>query len=175
MGFEAIFVGGWRDGVLGCIVEEYKYQSVWALGDVLVEVLEAAVLAQEEEFWRRVKAEKVVVVPLPTIGRHVRERGLDHTWRMGRKLAKKRGWKCERVLERVMDTVQVGAKANERREQAKKAYIVREKLDDATIYILLDDVWTTGASMSAALEVMKKAGAKRVMGVVVAVGRAREE
>ncbi len=47
-------------------------------------------------------------------------------------------------------------------------------MDAERIYVLLDDVWTTGASMRAAAEVMRLAGAKRLVGLVVAVGKARE-
>ncbi len=170
-GFMGLFVGGWREGALMKMVEEYKYQSVWAVGDTLVDILDAALLNHEGESWR---GEEIVVVPLPTIGRHVRERGLDHTSRLARKLARRRGWKCEKLLVRVVDTVQVGAKASEREEQARKAYAVRGKLDVKKVYVLLDDVWTTGASMRAAAEVMKAAGAERAVGVVVAAGRGRD-
>lgn len=173
-GFTAIFAAGWRDGVLKKMVEEYKYQAIWALGDVLAEVLEEMLPSKDEIFWRDLGQCEVVIVPLPTIGRHVRERGLDHTFRMAHKLAKWRGWKCERILSRAADTVQVGAKAADREEQARKAYEVYGKVDAERIYVLLDDVWTTGASMRAAAEVMRLAGAKRLIGLVVAVGKARE-
>lgn len=166
----ALYVGGWREGVLEELVEEYKYQSVWAMGEVLAEIVDGALPMEGEADWCGA-TEEVVVVPLPTIGRHVRERGLDHTLRVARKLAKRRGWKCEQVLLRAADTVQVGAKANEREEQARKAYVARGEVDAKKTYVLLDDVWTTGASMRAAAEVMRKAGAERLIGVVIAVGR----
>jgi len=172
--FEAIVVGGWREGVLEKIVEEYKYQAVWAMGEVLAEVLDAALPEKGAECWQEIGGENLVVVPLPTIGRHVRERGLDHTRRIARKLARRRGWKCEQVLARAADTVQVGSKAAERQTQARKAYEVRSELDMKKTYILLDDVWTTGASMRAAAEVMRKAGAKKLIGLVVTVGKPRE-
>lgn len=166
-----LFVGGWREGALMKMVEEYKYRSVWAMGDALADILDAALPNHESKGWR---GEEIVVVPLPTIGRHVRERGLDHTLRLARKLARRRGWKCKQLLVRAVDTVQVGAKASEREEQARKAYAVRDELDAKKIYVLLDDVWTTGASMRAAAEVMKVTGAERVVGVVVAAGRGRD-
>ena len=166
-----LFVGGWREGALMKMVEEYKYRSVWAIGDALVDILDTALPTHEGENWR---GEEIVVVPLPTIGRHVRERGLDHTLRLARKLARRRRWKCEQLLVRTVDTVQVGAKASEREEQARKAYAVRGKLDAKKVYVLLDDVWTTGASMRAAAEVMKVTGAERGVGVVVAAGRGRD-
>lgn len=162
-----LFAVGWREGVLKKLVSEFKYESVRTVGEVLTEMLDetipdlSVVLPEGAE---------VVVVPLPTIGKHVRKRGLDHTLILARKLAKKRGWKCGRILERAADTVQVGAKAKERQEQAKRAYEVSRKVDSGKYYLLLDDVWTTGASMKAAEQVMREAGAKKVMGAVIEVG-----
>lgn len=159
--FEGLWVVGWREGVLKKIVEEYKYQSVWAMGAFLAELLDF-VLPKDLE---------VVVVPLPTIGKHVRERGLDHTWRVGRKLAKRRGWKCERLLVRVVDTVQVGANVKKRKTQAERAYAVARRVEPEKSYLLLDDVWTTGSTMLAAEKVLRAAGAERIYGAVVAVSR----
>ena len=165
MGFDALFVGGWREGVLAKLVKEYKYQAVRAIGEVLVDVLDRAIPELPEG---------TVVVPLPTVGRHVRERGLDHTLNLAKKLARRRGWKCQQLLLRAADTVQVGTKASERMAQAKKAYMVQKEVDGEVNYLLLDDVWTTGASMLAAEEVMRAAGAKSVVGVVIAVGRQKQ-
>lgn len=158
---------GWRRGVLKKLVSEFKYESVRAIGEVLAEMLNEAIpdLAKILP-----EGAEVVVVPLPTIGKHVRRRGLDHTLILARKLAKKRGWKCEQILTRVVDTVQVGAKVKERREQAERAYKVSRGVDSRKYYLLLDDVWTTGASMKAAERVMREAGATKVMGAVIGVG-----
>ena len=158
---------GWRRGVLKKLVSEFKYESVRAIGEVLAEMLNEAIpdLAKILP-----EGAEVVVVPLPTIGKHVRRRGLDHTLILARKLAKKRGWKCEQVLTRVVDTVQVGAKVKERREQAERAYKVSQGVDSRKYYLLLDDVWTTGASMKAAERVIREAGATKVMGAVIGVG-----
>ncbi len=162
-----LFAVGWRKGVLKKLVSEFKYESVRSVGEVLAEMLDetipnlAKILPEGAE---------VVVVPLPTIGRHVRQRGLDHTLILARKLAKRRGWKCERVLERAVDTVQVGAKAKERREQAEKAYEVVRSVEAGKWYLLLDDVWTTGASMKAAERVLREAGAEKIIGAVIEVG-----
>lgn len=167
-GLERIFVAGWREGVLAKMVKEYKYQSVRAIGESLVEILDHILAGLPQAEWQ--KYGEIVVVPLPTIGRHVRERGLDHTLTMAKKLAARRKWKMQKVLERAEDTVQVGSNAEERKKQAERAYAVRGEVDGGKTYLLLDDVWTTGASMLAAAEVMKKAGVKRVLGVVVVVG-----
>lgn len=163
---DALFVGGWREGVLAKLVKEYKYQAVRAAGKMLVEILDKVIPELPVD---------TIVVPLPTIGRHVRERGLDHTLLLAKKLARRRGWKCQPILRRAEDTVQVGTKAAERQEQAKRAYEVARMVDNEVTYLLLDDVWTTGASMLAAVDRLRQAGAKSVMGAVLVVGRDQQK
>ena len=165
MEFRRIFVGGVREGALAKLVAEYKYQSVRAIGRVLAEILDGVI----PQNWG--VNEDVVVVPLPTIGKHVRQRGLDHTLSLAKILARRRGWRVERMLMREVDTVQVGTKAVERRAQAKKTYGITGKVRKSCKYLLLDDVWTTGASALAALEVMRGAGAEDVSIVVIEVGK----
>ena len=157
-------MGGWRDSVVGELVEEYKYNSVREIGPVLAEIIDEKM---------PVVLGEVVIVPLPTIRKHVRQRGLDHTLTVARELARRRGWKCEQELERRANTVQVGASASERLRQAERAYGVRPgvKLRPEVTYILYDDVWTTGASMLAAGELLREAGAEKVMAAVAAVSR----
>lgn len=167
LGLEAVFVGGWKEGLLSDLVKEYKYQSVRAIADVLVDLLDER-LPQD-------LGVNITIVPLPTIGKHVRQRGFDHTRSLAKKLAKRRGWECERMLVRAKDSVQVGTKAAVRSEQAKQAYALAHAIDSQRTYLLLDDVWTTGASMLAAAEVMRMAGAKHLMAAVLVTGKAVEE
>lgn len=167
----AVMVGGWREGALAKLVKGYKYKSERAAGAVLVEILVVSVGRLENVLEER---QEVVVVPLPTIGKHVRQRGLDHTWKLAKGLAARKGWKCEKVLVRKNDAVQVGVSATERQKQAEKAYeAVARKIRKDVIYLLLDDIWTTGASMKEAAKALKGAGVEeeRIFGLVAATGR----
>ncbi len=168
-----VFVAGMREGDLAKMISNYKYYAVRAIGEVLTEVIDGAIPEDFDKSLSGLEGDKseVVIVPLPTIGRHVRQRGIDHTWRLGKKLAKRRGWRCERVLGRAADTVQVGTKATDRQAQAARAYEVVGKVVSGKRYLLLDDVWTTGASMLAAAKVMQEAGTKEMFGVVIGVSR----
>ena len=59
---------------------------------------------------------------------------------------------------------------DERRINIKDAFSVKLKPRADSVYILVDDVYTTGATLEEACRVLKKAGAKVVWGMVVAVG-----
>ena len=107
------------------LINVYKYESVRAVSLVLAEKLR-----------RMVGDFNGVIVPLPTIGKHIRERGFDHM----ALLAQKTGWKVEKVLKRVNNTVQVGASADRRKKQAAMAYAIAATIKPENEYLLLDDV-----------------------------------
>lgn len=166
--FKGFWVVGWREGMLAKLVSELKYQSVRACADTLTELLDQSIprpIFEERE---------VILIPLPTIGKHIRLRGLDHTKLLAKKLGNRRDWKMQTLLRRANDTVQVGTKATKRVTQASKAYeLSYAAINPNSCYILLDDVWTTGASMQAAASVLKQAGAKYIYGTVVEIGRSK--
>ena len=167
-----------REGVLVDLTEDYKYKSIRRAAEVLAELMDEGIwkgeriseggeASDEGRFWKR---ENVVVVPLPTVTKHIRERGFDHTLLLAKKLAKRhKGWRVQKLLERQENTVQVGTSGDKRREQAKRAYKIgkRAKIDPNVSYLLIDDVWTTGASMEAAIEKMQDAGAKNIVTAVI--------
>lgn len=165
MDFDNFWTVGWREGVLNQLIKDYKYRSVRAAGPVLARILHEILPDDLGD---------VVLVPLPTIGSHVRERGFDHTMALARHLAHLRGWRVKKILVRQTDTVQVGAKVAQRQAQAKTTYAAIGEVDTEARYLLLDDIWTTGASMEAAVEVMRQAGAERVMVAVLAVSKSKE-
>ena len=153
---------GKREGLLGEAIKEYKYAPVRdfckPLAELLREILVTIGLRND-----------AVIVPLPTIAGHIRQRGFDHMWLMGKHLAKLGGWRCEQVLERANNAVQVGQDKETREQQARTAYRAVLRLDGRKTYVLIDDVWTTGASMRAATKELQKAGAKKVVKLVIAV------
>ena len=221
---EELFVGGFREGALKRLVEDYKFKSTKRAAEVLAGILDEAVSEEcgKAREWvtlespgegrtvsrdkMRTGASEVVVVPLPTIRKHIRERGFDHTRRLAEEFGRRRGIEVWPVLIRMNKTVQVGADEKTREKQAAEAYAVDEKLwgrlgkgpdgeakmaekglaaeakmagkgpdsdgvQKLPTFLLLDDVWTTGASMRAAALKLREAGAERILGCVVEMGR----
>ena len=184
-----VYTAFYREGLARKLVEEYKYQSVRDLGAVLAEMLDEVIPkeigTQDDGIVNPVdsagspggleRAREVVLVPLPTAPKHIRERGFDHTLRLAKVLARRRkGFSCQHVLSRYKNSVQVGADAKTRRKQAKEAYYVEGRIDSDKTYLLVDDVWTTGASMEAAISLMKKAGVKHLAAAVILTPRGED-
>ena len=166
--FESVVVVGWREGLLKTLVEEYKFKSVRRMAAILAELINETLKRDKVKLM-----EKVYIVPLPTIGRHIRERGFDHTARLAKELSKRTGWKVEKALLRRNKTVQVGANEEKRLKQAKEAYGLRAgfRPEDGATYVLLDDVWTTGASMRAGAKVLRGATQAKIQPIVIEMGK----
>ncbi|MBQ6410226.1 ComF family protein [Candidatus Saccharibacteria bacterium] len=145
-----------RNSLLGELIHDYKYHSIRALAKPLAKLLDETL---PNDF-----PKNSIIVPLPTATHHIRNRGLDHTLKIAKHLAKIRHYRVEKLLLRNQNTVQVGSTRDERLTQAKNAYTLNPKIKiqkDAT-YILLDDVYTTGASITAAKKLLENNEARHI-------------
>ncbi len=161
-GFEKLLVAGLKEGWFERMVRDFKYKGRRDYGEFLAEKLGEMIFDEV----KRIEIRKIVLVPLPTIRKHIRERGFDHTLRLCfelenflQKRLEKLGMKVEYedLLVRKNKTVQVGKEKKERMKQAEKAYGIREgiKIESKTLYVLVDDVTTTGASLTAAKKILQ--------------------
>ncbi len=158
------FVVDRRNSLIGTLAEDYKFLSNRSLANSLSDILDQII--------PDIKGD-VVIVPLPTNTKHIRERGLDHTFLLAKKLARLRGknYSVQKLLSRAHNTTQVGTNKKQRRAQAEKAYSINLKItiNSEKTYLLLDDIWTTGASMKSALKKLREAGASKVIIALLAV------
>ena len=150
-----VFVVSSKTGLLSSLIHDYKYHSVRALARPLAELLDSALPKNLPK--------NSVLVPLPTATNHVRARGFDHIYKIAKNLGKLRHLPIKRVLVRNKNTTQVGSNRKKRLSQASSAYYLnpKENIKKDVTYILLDDVWTTGASVTSALKKLQSAGAKK--------------
>ncbi len=151
--FSRAFVVGDRSSVLHNLVAVSKFGSSRSGCFAQATLLDAVLPELPEDS---------IFVPIPTIQPHVRGRGFGHTERIARELSKRRNVRYLACLQRRHNKVQVGANARERKRQADTAFATKGQLSPKTTYILIDDVYTTGATVKAAAKVLKDSGADEV-------------
>ena len=159
--------GGVRTGALERLIDAYKFEYVRAAHRDIAAVMVAVLPVVPKE---------AVLVPIPTISRHIRQRGFDHALLLSRRVATQTSLTVSRCLERNprVSEVQTGSSRDERLRQAKRAFFVNKSLDSRKIYILLDDITTTGATLIAAAQCLQKAGASTIWCVTAAQARMDE-
>lgn len=111
-----------------------------------------------------------VIVPVPSSRKSVRKRGYATAEVMGKRIAMRLGIPMIKALGANRDKKeQKGLSAKNRIINAQNAFFVR---DESAVrgkkIILIDDVCTTGATLSAAAELLLKAGAEDVSAAVFA-------
>jgi ComF family protein len=112
------------------------------------------------------------IIPVPLHPERERERGFNQASILGRSLARLTGLPCDEwSLVRTLYTERhrAGMDARARRESVDKAFRVeRARLVENERILLLDDVFTTGATVSAAACALKAAGAQAVFVLTLA-------
>lgn len=111
-----------------------------------------------------------LIIPVPLSSTRQTERGYNQAALLARPLGLATGIRCiSGAAVRVRDTrSQVGLKAKERLENVKDAFTAEPGLVQGKRILLVDDVTTTGATISACAEAIMSAGARSVYGITLA-------
>jgi ComF family protein len=148
-----------------------KFGGVRPAANVLGRMLAEAIARLDPQF----PTEGVVVVPVPLHRAKVRQRGFNQAEIIARAAlktdpARDRMHLCPGVLERTRETAsQIGLTSRQRRENLRGAFKVaqRELVQDREV-LVVDDVFTTGATVSECARVLRRAGASKVWVATVA-------
>lgn len=117
-----------------------------------------------------------VVIPIPLYKSKFRQRGFNQAQIIGKKIAGHYGLAIEeKLLLRGRPTKpQFELAEKERRQNIKGAFLVDEtrlgncQASRLPSVLLVDDIWTTGATMKEAARVLKEAGILKVWGLTLA-------
>lgn len=125
--------------------------------------------------WRFQIDEGLIMVPVPLHSKRKRWRGFNQAEKLAEVLSRDFSQKYFAVLERKRETkAQVGLDKKERKANMKGAFSIKDGVDfnaiGGRVFLLVDDVYTSGATMAECAKVLKRAGAKKVWGMAVALG-----
>lgn len=112
-----------------------------------------------------------VLLPVPIHRSKLVDRGFNQSELLAKELTRRLGLKIESsvLIKTKATAAQINLKKNERKENVKDVFMVKDasKIKSKKI-LLVDDVITTGSTLEECAKVLKKAGARDVMGLVVA-------
>ena len=111
-----------------------------------------------------------LLVPAPLGRERLRDRGYNQVGLVARPLAYEAGWGYgPEVLTKVRETrSQVGLSIRQRRENVSKAYHADPRKVNRKTVLLMDDVSTTGSTISSCTEALLSAGAQQVYALTIA-------
>lgn len=150
---------GERSGVLSQLIDSFKFHRNYAAHKDLAALLSDCV---------GVLPPNAVIVPIPTLTSHRRRRGYDHTLLLAKALSHRQEIPVTRLLRRASATTQRGNNKGVRELQAARAFIRKGLIDENKVYVIIDDITTTGATLHHAAKLLCQAGAKDVWVAVIA-------
>lgn len=156
-------------GAVKTAIVKVKYKWIYDIEKIFVDLL-------VERLWKFDLPKDVILVPVPLHSSRKRWRGFNQAEVLAKSLAEKFGVPHANILVRNRQTKpQVALSRDERLKNVKDAFLIsHQKLGSGSIsgknIVLVDDVYTSGATMGECCRVLKKAGAGEVWAMAVALG-----
>ena len=144
----------YKQALISKVMQAWKYKGDKKLGDMFLLAVK----------YPNVQAD--LIVPVPLHKRRWVERGFNQAEQVGAAVSICTGLKISNDLQRGRYTKQqAGLDGEARRKNLKEAFIWKGPSLHGRTILLVDDVVTTGSTLSACVEVLKEAGAKEVLGI----------
>lgn len=154
-----VTVAKYYDGSVRELIKQLKYSHNLAAAKVFGGAMAPLLVASDFD----------VVAAIPAAPSRYRKRGYHQAELIACDVARRLGLPYRGLLGRLQVERQVGASRQERFHQVKDSFVTkRPELIKGQRVLLIDDVLTTGATLSEAAETLSKAGAKSVWAAVAA-------
>ena len=163
---EGVVAAGKYQGTLKEAIHIFKYEKVKDLADSLSEILAKVLRNKNIDF-----LQEYSFIPVPLFSKKEKERGFNQSELHLDALKEKINIKCvPQALEKIKDTLpQMSLKRKERGKNLFGAFAVKDRREvRGKNIVLLDDVMTTGATLHECAKVLRRAGAKKVFGLILA-------
>jgi len=160
-------------GVCKKLIYNFKYKPYLTdLRKILSDLFYEG-LIQKQEFYNVIKNfEKLILVPIPLYAGRERARGYNQAEILSMDLGKRLGFKTFNMLKRIKKTSsQVELSKKQRKENIKGAFEINSNLESyarGAGAFLVDDVFTTGSTLTEAARILKRNGMKNVWALTLA-------
>jgi ComF family protein len=163
---ETIGLLSFTDVCVRAAIHEAKYRG----NEHAIELLSAALVEYLRDADDGGPQRSSVVVPVPLGEKRRKERGFNQVEEIANRAAKQLGCAVDATfLERTRETAsQVSLPRRARLENMRGAFRTTRRADPAHTYIVIDDVITTGATLQAAIDALKEAGAEHIIPLALA-------
>jgi ComF family protein len=144
------------------VIHKMKYEGLFGLAEPLADLMTSA--------WGKWQSPVDLILPIPLHPDREKKRGYNQSNLLAKHLGSNLNLDVDfKVIHRNRHTPpQVGLTAKERLSNVSGAFVVLSQKAIGKDVLLIDDVCTTGATMSAAAQVLLDAGASSVAGYCVA-------
>lgn len=149
----------WYEGAVEKAVKLYKYADRFSLANVLAVWLDRTM--------RYYSLHNFPITFVPTTPNAFKERGFDTMKQVSEKL-KKMGYTVVKTLTARDAPSQAGLNRRERLQNVRGKYRVLDRTGLPLELVIIDDVYTTGATLEECARVLKSQGVEHVIGVTVA-------
>ncbi|MBL8886482.1 MAG: ComF family protein [Phycisphaerales bacterium] len=159
-----IRVGSYQ-GVLARSIRELKFSRFRAMGESLGRLLGESI--RKEIDLRAIDPLGVILVPMPMTPWRRLSRGIDHSLVLARGAHRSSRLPIQKLLARRHRPSQVTLPVSERRQNVSGAFFCRRgvlQVPQDAVLVVIDDVRTTGATMSEACRTLRAALKMRVEG-----------
>jgi ComF family protein len=159
--FDTVYSFGSYEGPLRKLIHLFKYAKIESLAAPLSRFLIRA-LPLDQQF--------DAVLAMPMHWRKRWERGFNQAELLAKPIAERYGLKLKTNLQRARYTkAQAGLSEAQRRENLQGSFCVKrpEEIRNRGV-LLIDDVFTTGATLRAASAALKRAGARHITALTLA-------
>jgi len=163
----------WRyKGIVHKIIHKIKYNPF--IFTAIEDIVGSHTTMPENPAFQDFLSQKPILIPVPLHKSRMRYRGYNHAEKIAQAFGKKWHLKvANNLLLRIKKTKpQAKLKFEERKSNIKNAFAINSSYHHISISsshsILVDDVWTTGSTLSECCRVLKQKGAQKIWALTLA-------
>jgi len=164
----------YKEDVIKKAIWNLKYHKQWVIGKKFGQLLYENFIEEIFELKEFIQGEKILVIPVPISKKRKNDRGYNQSEKIAKSF-------CEcnpkilklqnNIILKIKNTIPQ-AKITNREKRLKNMIGVfdiknKEIIKNRTI-IIIDDVTTTGATIKEIIKILKRNGAKKIIGITIA-------